>query len=122
MRLHWNQIVDLRKYAGKLDIDSGKLFVRFQGRTLGSDFYEGEPVLSEPNAFAKYDIFSLSRVVAGLSPLEAIEVDEDDEIEDESIELSNEDLTNHDSDSGTFGPTENEAGGDGGEHREVDDR
>ena len=125
MRLHWNQIVDLRKHAGELDVDSGKIFIRFHGLSKGEDFYEGEPVFYEPNLKLSYKEFSF-RAVAGLSPLvvEAtevpIELTESDEIVIDS-DIASEDVTD-DSDSRIDGTIEDQASTDGGWDREERDR
>ena len=42
MRLTWVQIQTLHEHKGELDVDSGKVFVRFHGPPVGTELYDGK--------------------------------------------------------------------------------
>jgi len=64
MQLTWNQIQELHQHKGQIDIDSNKVFVRFHGRPLAIDSYEGEMVLEEARSDAAHERFSISQVLS----------------------------------------------------------
>lgn len=97
MRLTWVQIQTLHEHKGELDVDSGKVFVRFHGPPVGIELYDGELLFIDKVEGQTCEQFSVTKFLESIGiataeeivpdpPADEILVDTEDDVETETYE------------------------------------